>query len=175
MSADRKLTAAAFHQLAAVPPAAEWFADLDNPRTRRAYQTDLQDFMTFAGIARPEEFRLVTRAHVLAWRATLEARALAGAIIRRKLAALSSLFDYLCEKHAVDFNPVKGARRPQSWRGCTRGRARVLRQRPLTPLQSGNNNIRATYRKGLGTSGNLPAGRLTTLLAVEAWTFSRIQ
>jgi len=69
--------------------------------------------MGFAGIRQPDEFRLVTRAHVLAWRKVLEARALSGATIRRKLAALSSLFEYLCEKNAVDFNPVKGAKRPK--------------------------------------------------------------
>jgi site-specific recombinase XerD len=109
----RPLTAAEFHQLAAVPAEAEWFANLDNPRTRRAYQTDLQDFMGFSGIRQPDEFRIVTRAHVLAWRKVLEERALSGATIRRKLAALSSLFEYLCEKNAVDLNPVKGAKRPR--------------------------------------------------------------
>ena len=110
---ERRLTDVQFHQLAAVPAEAEWFANLDNPRTRRAYRIDLQDFMGFAGITRPEEFRIVTRAHVLAWRAVLEERALSGATIRRKLAALSSLFEYLCEKNVVDFNPVKGAKRPK--------------------------------------------------------------
>src|SRR5471032_504212 len=112
-ASSRKLTAAEFHQLAAVPAEAEWFANLDNPRTRRAYRADLQDFMSFAGIQQPNEFRIVTRSHVLAWRKTLEDRALSGATIRRKLAALSSLFEYLCEKNAVDFNPVKGAKRPR--------------------------------------------------------------
>ncbi|MGF6971000.1 site-specific recombinase XerD [Paraburkholderia sp. WC7.3g] len=110
---ERYLTAAEFHQLGAVPAEAEWFANLDNPRTRRAYQIDLRDFMGFAGIRQPDEFRLVTRAHVLAWRKALETRALSGATIRRKLAALSSLFEYLCEKNAVDFNPVRGAKRPR--------------------------------------------------------------
>jgi hypothetical protein len=38
--------------LAAVPAEAEWFANLDNARTRRAYLVDLRDFMDFAGIAR---------------------------------------------------------------------------------------------------------------------------
>ena len=107
------LTAAQFHQLAAVPAELEWFANIDNPRTRRAYQGDLAEFTAFVGIARPEEFRIVTRAHVIAWRQALEVRALSGASIRRKLAALSSLFEYLCEKNAVDFNPVKGTKRPK--------------------------------------------------------------
>jgi hypothetical protein len=35
----RTLTAAQFHQSADVSPEAEWFANLDNPRTRRAYET----------------------------------------------------------------------------------------------------------------------------------------
>jgi len=107
------LTPTQFRQLAAVPPEAEWFANLDNPRTRRAYQGDIRDFMGFSGIQRPDAFRIVTRAHVLAWRKTLEDRRLSGATIRRKLAALSSLYQYLCEKNAVDFNPVKGAKRPK--------------------------------------------------------------
>ncbi|MBB5498645.1 tyrosine-type recombinase/integrase [Paraburkholderia sp. MM5384-R2] len=96
-----------------MPTETEWFANLDNPRTRRAYQVDLRDFMSFTAVTRPEDFRIVTRAHVLAWRKALEVRALSGATIRRKLAALSSLFEYLCEKNAVDFNPVKGAKRPK--------------------------------------------------------------
>jgi hypothetical protein len=31
---------------------------------------------------------------------------------RRKLAALSALFDYLCERNAVSGNPVDGVKRP---------------------------------------------------------------
>ncbi|WP_244128589.1 tyrosine-type recombinase/integrase [Burkholderia gladioli] len=110
---SRQLTAAEFHQLGSVPPEVEWFANLDNPRTRRAYQIDLHDFMTFTGIVQVNEFRTVTRAHVLAWRKRLEARQLSGATIRRKLAALSSLFDYLCERNAVLLNPVAGVKRPR--------------------------------------------------------------
>lgn len=34
---ERRLTAAEFQHLAAVPAAVEWFANIDNPRTRRAY------------------------------------------------------------------------------------------------------------------------------------------
>lgn len=117
----RALTAAQFHQLADVPAEAEWFANIDNAQTRRAYRGDLAEFMAFVGIERPEEFRIVTRSHVIAWRKALEERALSGATIRRKLAALSSLFEYLCEKNAVDFNPVKGAKRPkvESYEGKT--------------------------------------------------------
>jgi site-specific recombinase XerD len=76
------------------------------------YENDLRDFMQFVGIHQPEDFRTVTRSHVLAWRKTLEVRQLAGATIRRKLAALASLFEHLCESNAVTHNPVKGVKRP---------------------------------------------------------------
>lgn len=115
------LSAAQFQQLAEVPPALTWFANIDNPQTRRAYQNDVTEFMAFSGITKPEQFRLVARAHVLAWRQDLERRMLSGATIRRKLAALSSLFASLCEANAVLNNPVMGVKRPkvQSQEGKT--------------------------------------------------------
>ena len=106
------LTDARFQHLAAVPAELEWFANLDNPRTRRAYQGDLKEFMAFVGIYAPDQFRVITRAHVLAWRQALEQRGLNGASIRRKLAVLSSLYEYLCDRQAVTHNPVKGVKRP---------------------------------------------------------------
>ncbi|RMO22768.1 Tyrosine recombinase XerC, partial [Pseudomonas syringae pv. pisi] len=70
-------------------------------------------FCSFVGLAGAEEFRAVNRAHVLAWRAQLELRALSGATIRRKLAALASLFDYLQDNNALaGGNPVHGVARP---------------------------------------------------------------
>lgn len=35
---SRLLTAAEFHQLADVPPEVEWFANISNAHTRRAYE-----------------------------------------------------------------------------------------------------------------------------------------
>ncbi len=110
---SRLLTAADFQRLADVPLEVEWFANLNNQATRRAYENALQDFMRFTGIARPEEFRSITRAHVIAWRDDLLHRTLSGMTIRHRLAALSSLFEYLCEKNAVTHNPVKGVKRPR--------------------------------------------------------------
>lgn len=117
----RALTAPEFQRLAEVPPEAQWFANLDSANTRRAYQNDLQAFMAFTGIVKPEEFRAVTRSHILAWRADLEKQGLVGATIRRKLAALASLYEYLCDCNAVTHNPVKGVKRPtlDSYEGKT--------------------------------------------------------
>jgi integrase/recombinase XerD len=110
----RALTTAEFTHLTDVPPELEWFANLRNPNTRIAYQQDLREFRQFARIERPEEFRSVTRAHVIAWRKGLERRSCAPTTIQRKLAALSSLFAYLCEQNAVLNNPVDGVKRPKS-------------------------------------------------------------
>jgi site-specific recombinase XerD len=44
----------------------------------------------------------------------MELRKLSHATIRRKLSALSSLFDYLCERNAVLGNPVDGVKRPMA-------------------------------------------------------------
>lgn len=64
--------------------------------------------MQFTGISHPEEFRQITRAHIIAFRDELRNRDLSGATIRHSLAALSSLFENLCEQNAVTHNPVKG-------------------------------------------------------------------
>lgn len=109
----RLLTNAEFSRLKDVPPEAEWFANIESPGTRRIYKIDLRDFMTYTGIREPLEFRTITRAHVIAYRDELTRRKLAGATIRRKLAALSSLYEYLCDRNTVPHNPVKGVARPK--------------------------------------------------------------
>jgi site-specific recombinase XerD len=91
-----QLTTTQFQALADVPPEIEWFANLTNANTRRAYQQDIEAFMAFAGLRHPEQFRDVIRAHVIAWRDQLVEQGLANDTIRRKLAALSSLYAYLC-------------------------------------------------------------------------------
>jgi integrase/recombinase XerD len=108
------LTTHQFQDLAAMPPELEWFANLPNANTRRAYRQDITDFQAFARLRQPEQFRDITRAHVIAWRQQLTRQGLANDTIRRKLAALSSLYAYLCERHAVWHNPVLGVKRPRS-------------------------------------------------------------
>jgi integrase/recombinase XerD len=100
-----------------VPPEVEWFANLTNPSTRRAYETAVKDFTRFTGIARAAEFRTVTRAHVIAWRDELGRRSVGGSTIRHRLASLASLFEYLCSRNAVAYNPVKGVERPKAESG----------------------------------------------------------
>lgn len=121
---ERTLTAAEFQSLADVPPEVEWFANIENPNTRRAYQNDVKQFMRFAGIVRADEFRIVKRAHLIAWRKELEGRALEPSTIRRKLSAVASLYDHLCEANAVPYNPADGVRRPSM--GANEGKSPAL-------------------------------------------------
>ena len=106
------LTPTQFNELADVPPELEWLANITNPKTRRFYKSDVAEFSAFTGLREPAQLRTVARSHVLAWRKSLEGRGLTPASIRRKLSALSSLFDYLCERNAVAGNPVDGVKRP---------------------------------------------------------------
>lgn len=109
----RQLSKEAFTQLRDLPAEVEWFANIDSAQTRRAYKIDLKDFMAFVGLDQVEDLRSITRAHVLAWRTDLEQRSLAKSTVRRKLAALSSLFNYLSDANAVQNNPVDGVKRPK--------------------------------------------------------------
>ncbi len=120
----RRLTQTEFQGLAQLPPEVTWFANIRNANTRRAYERDVKDFSLFIGIRQVEEYRLVTRAHVIAWRTDLEGRHLSPATIRRKLSALSSLFDSLCEANAVLHNPVNGVTRPNE--GANEGHTPAL-------------------------------------------------
>ena len=123
-TSKRLLTASEFQNLANVPPEVEWFANIENANTRRAYKNDVQEFMRFAGIHQAEEFRLVKRSHLIAWRKQLETRTLEASTVRRKLSAVASLFDYLCECNAVPFNPADGVKRPNQ--GTNEGKSPAL-------------------------------------------------
>lgn len=108
----RLLTAEQFHQLTDVPAVLVWLGNIDNPNTKRSYQGTVEAFVGFCGIEQADELRLVTRAHVIAWRSDLEAQGLAPATIRQRLSAISSLFEFLCNENAVESNPVAGVKRP---------------------------------------------------------------
>jgi site-specific recombinase XerD len=143
LTGDRRLTAAQFQGLATMPAEAEWFANIANPNTRRAYERALKVFMEFVGINVLQDFHVVTRAHILAWRKDLELQGASGATIRHRLAALSSLYEWLCDAHAVTHNPVKGVRRPsvEGYEGKTHAlgdhQARALLEAPAADTLKG--------------------------------------
>jgi site-specific recombinase XerD len=108
----RTLTSDQYAGLADVPPEIEWLNNITNEKTRRFYKSDVAEFVAFTGLENSAALRTITRSHVIAWRKDMQTRSLDAATIRRKLSALSSLFDYLCERNAVLGNPVDGVKRP---------------------------------------------------------------
>ncbi len=110
----RRLTRSQFADLADIPPEEEWLANITNAKTRRAYKNDVHEFIAYTGLKSYAELRSVVRSHIIGWRKDIERRKLKPASIRRKLSALSSLFDYLCERNAVAGNPVDGVKRPMA-------------------------------------------------------------
>ena len=167
ISTDRSLlTQEEFQRLADVPPEAEWFANIQNANTRRAYRNDLRQFMTFVGIAGPGEFRKITRAHVIAWRKRLEARSLAPASVRRKLAALAALFDFLCDRNAITHNPVKGVARPKE--GTQEGRTPAISD---APRPSDCSTRLRPRRSRVGATG--PSSRSCSITRCVALNFAR--
>ena len=113
----KALQAAEVAALRHLPAAAEWWANFPNSRTKKAYKVDIQDFIAFTGVAGVDDLGTLTRAHVIAWRQALLQRGLTSATIRRKLSALSSLYDYLCENQRANINPVDGVKRPATSSG----------------------------------------------------------
>ncbi|MAG79299.1 MAG: integrase [Sutterellaceae bacterium] len=148
---SRQLSREVFSKLRDIPPEVEWFANIDNVQTRRAYKNDLNDFMAFVGLDQVEDLRSITRAHVLAWRTDLEQRTLAKSTVRRKLAALSSLFNYLSDANAVQNNPVDGVKRPKvdTYEGKTPTISDVQARELLSSPDKANKSIKLLRDKAL--------------------------
>ncbi len=99
--------------LADIPEEDIWLAKQKSARTRRAYKLDVQHFMRTLHIKSYDELRQVDHRAVIAWeRIMREIDEAEPSTIRRRLAALSSLFKHLKRHHYVEFNPVAEVERP---------------------------------------------------------------
>src|ERR1700677_4539666 len=82
--------------LAEIPEEEIWLAKQKSARTRRAYKLDVQHFMRTLHITSYDELRQVDHRAVIAWeRMMREIDEAEPSTIRRRLAALSSLFKHL--------------------------------------------------------------------------------
>ena len=100
-------------QLADIPEEDIWLAKQKSARTRRAYRLDVQHFMKTLGIASIEELRQADHKAVIAWeRYMREVEHAASSTIRRRLAALSSLYKHLVRHCHAARNPVGEVERP---------------------------------------------------------------
>jgi integrase/recombinase XerD len=100
-------------ELADIPEEEIWLSKQKSARTRRAYRLDVQHFMRTLSITSPEELRQADHRAVIAWeRYMREIEGAASSTIRRRLAALSSLYKHLVRHDHAARNPVGEVERP---------------------------------------------------------------
>jgi site-specific recombinase XerD len=99
--------------LKTIPEEAVWLESRKSARTRRAYRTDVAHFMRTFNITSPEALRQIDHRAVYAWERQLrEMEGKEASTVRRRLAALSSLFTHLIKFGVVEQNPVRDVERP---------------------------------------------------------------
>jgi site-specific recombinase XerD len=99
--------------LALIPEEEIWLQKQKSARTRRAYRRDVAHFLRTLAITTPAELRQSDHKAVIAWeRCMRESEHAAPSTIRRRLAALSSLFKHLVKHGAANRNPVVDVDRP---------------------------------------------------------------
>jgi integrase/recombinase XerD len=99
--------------LAGIPEEEVWLAKQKSKRTRRAYKQDVLHFMRTLTIRSYEELRQVDHRAVIAWeRMMREIDDAMPSTVRRRLAALSSLFKHLVRYGYAKKNPVSEVERP---------------------------------------------------------------
>ena len=100
-------------QLAQIPEEEIWLQKQKSARTRRAYRLDVRHFMATLHIGSIDELRQADRKAVIAWeRFMRETEHAAASTIRRRLAALSSLFRHLIDYGGAARNPAREVARP---------------------------------------------------------------
>ncbi|WP_424972632.1 tyrosine-type recombinase/integrase [Dinoroseobacter sp. S76] len=125
----------AFAALADVRAESVWLANFSSSNTRAAYQRAVGSFIATIGITTPEDLYAVKQAHILAWRASMEAAGLSPSSIASRLAALSSLYKHLTDRQLTTSNPVAGVRRPKTGNaGIGAGKSPTLSKRQVRAM-----------------------------------------
>lgn len=99
----------------------EFIYNFNSEATRRSYQIDINQFFTFLDKyhSQVRKHSQIERIHVVEYRNILQetggraGNPCAPKSVSRKLAALSSYFDFLTEKGQMDFNPASSVKRPR--------------------------------------------------------------
>ncbi|MBI1826072.1 MAG: tyrosine-type recombinase/integrase [Planctomycetes bacterium] len=110
---DRLPVRTTLEALATIPEEEVWLAKQKSPQTRKAYKLDVRHFFRTVGITCREQLHQVDHRAVIAWeRYMRETEGAEASTIRRRLAALSSLFKHLVRHGEVERNPVADVERP---------------------------------------------------------------
>ena len=104
--------------LAVVPEDDVWLASCKSRHPHEAYARDVRHFMHTLSMTSWAQLRAIDHRAVIAWeRYMREVEGAQPTTIRRRLAALSSLFGHLVHSRMVVYNPVREVKRPAITRG----------------------------------------------------------
>ncbi|KAI94724.1 integrase [Rhodomicrobium udaipurense JA643] len=137
-----------------------FFAHIENPNTRAAYQRAVKVFFLWIRKRGLEHFSQVTPVVVSQWVQEMKASDLETATIKQRLAAVKGFLDYLATGGVIPTNPAISVRGPKY--SATRGKTPVLTGAQAAQLL---NAIDVTTTAGL---------RDRALIALMTYTFARI-
>ena len=95
-----------------------WLLNTTALNSRLAKRSDLLDFTHYMGIHSVEDFKTLERADIINWRDSLakdekDKPALSIRSVKRRLATISKLFEFLCDEGFTKTNIVLGVERPK--------------------------------------------------------------
>lgn len=94
--------------------AGRWLIDKASDHTRQAYGRDLAHFQRWlAEVQHKEDPRTADRGDIGKYRTHVEAEGLKPATVARRLASLSSFYDYLLDEGQIRVNPAGKVKRPK--------------------------------------------------------------
>jgi site-specific recombinase XerD len=136
-------------------------AEIDNPRTRRAYLKGAEDFFAFiAPCPSGDRLEALTSLHVAAWMNDMEQRGLSVPTRKLRLSVLSMLFQALVREQVLAVNPAAAVKRPKHI--VLRGKTPVLEGEEMLQLL---NSIDTEPLIGL---------RDRALIGAMAYSFARV-
>lgn len=121
---SKRLDRKEFEDLRKIPEYQTWLATIDNPHTRSASASDLSSFSNLFPIETLADLKKITAAHVSYWREQLKSSGSGPATIRRRISALSRLYQFLIQKSALNYNPARDVERPKE--GANQGKTPAL-------------------------------------------------
>lgn len=100
-------------ELVTIPEESLWLSNFISKDTQKTYKNAVFNFLAFGNIESLEQLRAVKQSDILSWRDNLISSNSSNRTVNNRMAALSSLFNHLCEKQIIHTNPVKGLKRPK--------------------------------------------------------------
>ena len=136
-------------------------AEIDNPRTRRAYLVGAEDFFTFVAPSHGgDRLDTLTSLHVAAWMADMKRRGLSVPTQKQRLSGLRMLFQALVREQVLGTNPAAAVKGPKHSAG-----------RGKTPVLSGDEMLELLNAIDVATLIGL---RDRALIGAMAYSFARV-